>query len=267
MRMIVRIPTCTSSLTTMLIDGAPIPLVAQTTGAPPGSVAAKASRPRWRDSTRIPVRWSVAIRSERDGSPLSKAIVVPSSRSAVPNPRWYSAPSAVTSARLSREVAIRRSVAGGFSGSARPGRRSPNGDRRSAPRGRDGRRGPDRVGRRATAPRLTASASRPLGISGDHRLDHEVVATQERRDQWPVPLTSVHRLGGLGPVRRADNAAVRQGPFDDVGTSLPLNEREQCGGIEDCQGRSSSTDARGPFGEGRLANQVETGEVAVTHAA
>ena len=46
MRMIVRIPTCTSSLTTMLIDGAPIPLVAHTTGAPPGSVAANASRPR-----------------------------------------------------------------------------------------------------------------------------------------------------------------------------------------------------------------------------
>ena len=55
MRITVRMPTWTSSLTTMLIDGAPIPLVAHTTGAPPGSVAAKASRPRWRDSTRIPV--------------------------------------------------------------------------------------------------------------------------------------------------------------------------------------------------------------------
>ena len=36
-RMTVVMPTWTSSLTTMLIDGAPIPLVAHTTGAPPGS--------------------------------------------------------------------------------------------------------------------------------------------------------------------------------------------------------------------------------------
>ena len=52
MRMTVVMPTCTSSLTTMLIDGAPIPLVAHTTGAPPGSVARNESRPRLRASGR-----------------------------------------------------------------------------------------------------------------------------------------------------------------------------------------------------------------------
>ena len=36
MRMIVVMPTCTSSLTTMLIDGAPMPLVAHTTGGAAG---------------------------------------------------------------------------------------------------------------------------------------------------------------------------------------------------------------------------------------
>ncbi len=39
MRMIVVIPTWASSLTTMLRDGAPIPLVAHTTGAPSGTWA------------------------------------------------------------------------------------------------------------------------------------------------------------------------------------------------------------------------------------
>ena len=60
-------PTWTSSLTTMLIDGAPIPLVAQITGAPPGSVATNESRPRLRASGRPPARCSVAISSERAG--------------------------------------------------------------------------------------------------------------------------------------------------------------------------------------------------------
>ena len=85
-RMIVPMPTCTSSFTTMLVDGAPIPLVAHTTGAPPGRVAAKASSPRLRASTRAPARWSSAMRSERPGSPLSRAIVVPGSRSPTPKP-------------------------------------------------------------------------------------------------------------------------------------------------------------------------------------
>ena len=61
MRMIVRMPACTSSLTTMLIDGAPIPLVAHTTGAPPGSRATKASSPRLRASSAPPAR-----RDDRD---------------------------------------------------------------------------------------------------------------------------------------------------------------------------------------------------------
>ena len=92
-RMIVRTPAWTSSLTTMLIDGAPIPLVAHTTGAPPGNVATKASSPRLRASGRPPPRCSVAISSERAGSPLSSTVVVPSGRSAAPNPMWYSRPS------------------------------------------------------------------------------------------------------------------------------------------------------------------------------
>ena len=93
MRMIVRMPACTSSLTTMLIDGAPIPLVAHTTGAPPGSRATKESSPRLRASSAPPARCAVAISSERPGSPLSRAIVVPSGRSSRPNPMWYSRPS------------------------------------------------------------------------------------------------------------------------------------------------------------------------------
>ena len=105
MRMIVRMPTWTSSLTTMLIDGAPIPLVAHTTGAPPGQRRGERVEPRWRDSSRIPLRCSVAMRSDRDGSPLSKAIVVPASRSSEPNPRWYSA-FPVTPVRLSRVMVI-----------------------------------------------------------------------------------------------------------------------------------------------------------------
>ena len=89
MRMIVVIPVWTSSFTTMLIDGAPIPLVAHTTGAPPGSVATNESSPRLRASAAPPDRCVVAISSERPGSPLSRAIVVPAGRSARPNPMWY----------------------------------------------------------------------------------------------------------------------------------------------------------------------------------
>ena len=75
MRMMVRMPAWTSSLTTMLVDGAPMPLVAQTTGRPPGRVATKASRPRLRASARPSARCSVAISSDRPGSPLSRAMV------------------------------------------------------------------------------------------------------------------------------------------------------------------------------------------------
>ncbi len=81
-------PVCTNSLTTMLIDGAPIPLVAQTTGAPPGSLARKESRPRLRASTVDPSRCSPAMSSERAGSPERSAIEVPSGRSPPPNPMW-----------------------------------------------------------------------------------------------------------------------------------------------------------------------------------
>ena len=86
MRMIVVMPTWTSSLTTMLIDGAPIPLVAHTTGAPPGSVATNESSPRLRASAPPSPRCSLAISSDAPGSPLSRAIVVPSGRSATPEP-------------------------------------------------------------------------------------------------------------------------------------------------------------------------------------
>ena len=89
MRITVVMPTWASSLTTMLMDGAPIPLVAHTTGAPPGSVATNESRPRLRASAVPSARCVRAISSERPGSPLSRAIVVPSGRSPRPNPMWY----------------------------------------------------------------------------------------------------------------------------------------------------------------------------------
>ena len=76
-RMIVRMPTWNSSLTTMLIDGAPMPLVAHTTGAPPGSVPRKLSRPRLRASTRLSRRWRWRSARCGPGSPDSRAIVGP----------------------------------------------------------------------------------------------------------------------------------------------------------------------------------------------
>ena len=78
----------TSSFTTMLSDGAPMPLVAHTTGAPPGRVARNDARPRLVDSDRPWVSVTVAMAADRPGSPLRRATVVPGARSAVPKPRW-----------------------------------------------------------------------------------------------------------------------------------------------------------------------------------
>ena len=88
-RMIVPMPTWTSSLTTMLIDGAPIPLVAHTTGAPPGRRARNESRPRLRASGRPSARCSVAISSERPGSPLEQGDRRAVGQVLAPNPMWY----------------------------------------------------------------------------------------------------------------------------------------------------------------------------------
>ena len=74
-RMTVRMPAWCSSFTTMLIDGAPMPLVAHTTGEPPGSRARKLSSPRLRASTRLSARCRSAISSLRPGSPESKAML------------------------------------------------------------------------------------------------------------------------------------------------------------------------------------------------
>ena len=89
--MIVVMPAWTSSLTTMLIDGAPIPLVAHTTGAPAGQRGDERVEARGCGPAAGPRRGArVAISSERPGSPLSRASDVPAGRSSRPNPMWYS---------------------------------------------------------------------------------------------------------------------------------------------------------------------------------
>ena len=92
-------PIWTSSLTTMLIDGAPMPLVAHTTGRAAGQRRRRTSRgPGCGPASRPSVRCSRAISSDRPGSPLSRAIDVPSGRSSRPNPTWYIRPAVVMGA-------------------------------------------------------------------------------------------------------------------------------------------------------------------------
>ena len=102
-------PTWTSSLTTMLIDGAPIPLVAQTDRRPAGQAGderVEAAVAGQRPSARRGARWRSA-RSE-PGSPLSSAIGVPSGRSSARTRCGTAGPHCVIGTRPVRRLRLAR---------------------------------------------------------------------------------------------------------------------------------------------------------------
>lgn len=93
--------------------------------------------------------------------------------------------------------------------------------------------------RLASSPTLRS----PLAVFGSDWLDFERIAQEKLARRRPRSAPGTNLLSDLRPVRRPADASRQEGFFDDLGPRLALQIREQCRGIEDRQGLSSSAAA------------------------
>ena len=172
-----------------------MPLVAHTTGRPPGRWAAKASRPRLRDRARPSARCSMAMSSDRPGSPLSRAMVVPSGRSRAPNPMWYCRSSVVMARRRGGGEVVR--------GRRRRGAASVEGD--------DAVAGVDlQLGAAELEEDLAAAAARGqvAAVGADHRRARPGARRPSAASAWATP-----------------HSAHSDRPYDAFSTLQPVTTR------------------------------------------